>query len=440
MGSIQNNVKKILPRSLFGRSLMIIVTPLVLLQIVAGTIFYESHWDKVSLSLARGVAGDIAAVISLMRQFPAPENNEWIFGVAAGNMGLSVRIRHDEILPNEPPHGDSQMEQMLIGALQERVGKPFQIDTITLEKYVVVRVQLSEGVLEIITPRKRLFSSTVYVFVLWMVGTSLILFGVATIFMRNQVKPIRRLAIAADNLGKGREVSRFKPEGAKEVRQAASAFLAMRERILRQIGQRTEMLAGVSHDLRTPLTRMRLQLEMAGDGDGIEEMKTDVAEMEHMLESYLAFARGEGTEPPALTNLNSLLDEIAAKARRKGGAVDLHCEEDFDMPLRPNAIKRAITNLVDNALHYASHVAIQVGRRKDIIEIIIDDDGHGIPEDKREDVFKPFFRLESSRNPVTGGTGLGLAIARDVVRGHGGDIELDDAPGGGLRVRVRLPL
>ncbi|MCG8400295.1 MAG: HAMP domain-containing protein, partial [Firmicutes bacterium] len=370
MGGIQNGIKKILPRSLFGRSLMIIVTPLVLLQIVSGTIFYESHWDKVSLSLARGVAGDVTAIISLMRQFPGEENTEWIFGIAAGNMGLSARLKRDEILPNEPSHGEGQMEQMLIRALRERVGKPFHIDTATLEKYVVVKVQLTDGILEVITPRKRLFSSTVYVFVLWMVGTSLILFGVATIFMRNQVKPIRRLAIAADNLGKGREVARFKPEGAKEVRQAASAFLAMRERILRQIGQRTEMLAGVSHDLRTPLTRMRLQLEMAGTGDGIEEMKTDVAEMEHMLESYLAFARGEGTEPPIPTNLSDLLDEIAAKARRKGGAVDLHCEGDYELPLRPAAMKRALTNLIDNALHYASHVAIRAGRRKEMTEIL----------------------------------------------------------------------
>lgn len=440
MGPIRNSVKKILPRSLFGRSLMIIVTPLVLLQIVSATIFYETHWDKVSLSLARGVAGDIAAVISLMRQFPGPENTESIFGVTAGSMQLSAHLKEGEILPNEPPHGEGQMERMLITALRDRVGKPFHVDARTLEKYVIVRVQLTDGVLEIITPRKRLFSSTVYVFVLWMVGTSLILFGVATIFMRNQVKPIRRLAIAADNLGKGREVASFKPEGAKEVRQAASAFLAMRERILRQIGQRTEMLAGVSHDLRTPLTRMRLQLEMASTGDGIEEMKTDLAEMEHMLESYLAFARGEGTEPPVPTNLSKILKEISAQARRKGSAIDLHCEEDFELPLRPNAIKRAITNLVENALHYAYHVAIRAGRRKDAIEIIIDDDGHGIPEDKREDVFKPFFRLEGSRNPGTGGTGLGLSIARDVVRGHGGDVELEDAPGGGLRVRVRLPL
>ena len=375
-----------------------------------------------------------------MRLFPDAENRDWIFGVAAGRMQLTTRVHPDEILPNEPPQAQDLMEEMLINALRERVQKPFQTDTTSLDRYVIIKVQLSSGVAEFIVSRKRLFSSTTYVFVLWMIGTSLILFGVATIFMRNQVKPIRRLAIAADNFGKGREVARFKPEGAKEVRQAASAFLAMRERIQRQISQRTEMLAGVSHDLRTPLTRMRLQLEMAGKIDGVDDMKTDLSEMEHMLEGYLAFARGEGGEQPVPTNLSDLLGDIAAQTRRQGGAIDLHCEGEIALPLRPNAMRRAVTNLVENALQYAKHVAVRAGKRGEVVEITVDDDGPGIPENRREDVFKPFFRLESSRNPGTGGSGLGLAIARDVVRSHGGDIELSEAPGGGLRVRVRLPV
>ncbi|MBC8158925.1 MAG: two-component sensor histidine kinase [Rhodospirillales bacterium] len=440
MGRLQNTVKNILPRSLLGRSIMIIVTPLVILQVVSGFIFYESHWDKVTLRLARGVAGDVASVITMMRQFPGDENKDRIVGIAAANLGLSIRMAPGEILPNEAPQGADLMERMLIRSLSEQVNRPFQIDARSLEKYVVIRVQLPDGIVEFITSRKRLFSSTVYVFVLWMVGTSLILFGVATIFMRNQVKPIRRLAIAADNFGKGREVTGFKPEGAMEVRQAASAFLAMRERILRQIGQRTDMLAGVSHDLRTPLTRMKLQLEMARGLDGVDDMKADVDEMEHMLESYLAFARGEGAEPPRPTNLTDLLNEVAAQARRGGGAVDLHTEGEIALPLRPNTFKRALTNLIENAQHYADHVSVNAGRRGDVIEVVIDDDGPGIPEDKRDDVFKPFYRLDAARKPGTGGTGLGLAIARDVVRGHGGDIELDDAPGGGLRARIRLPL
>ncbi|NQV46211.1 MAG: HAMP domain-containing protein, partial [Rhodospirillaceae bacterium] len=279
-----------------------------------------------------------------------------------------------------------------------------------------------------------------YVFGLGMIGTSLILFAVATIFMRNQVKPIRRLAEAADDFGKGRDVHSFKLEGASEVRQAASAFVAMRDRIQRQISQRTDMLAGVSHDLRTPLTRMKLQLEMAGGGDGLDDLKGDIAEMEHMLEGYLAFARGEGDEEPRPMDLGALMGGIVQQARRKGSVIDLHVESDIMVPLRPNAFKRALTNLIENAARYGEHVSVRAGCREDAIEIIVDDDGPGINAEFRDDVFKPFFRVEGSRNTGTGGVGLGLTIARDVVRGHGGDIELQDSPGGGLRVRIRLPV
>lgn len=435
-------IKRFLPRSLLGRALLIIVTPLVLLLAVSATLFYESHWDKVSLRLARGLAGDIASVISLMRKHPGKDNRIWIFSIAGEHMEIEASLKPGAILPNEPPVGTDIMERMLIRAMQEYVSKPFQIDTRTLDRHVIIDVQLPDGVLEVITPRKRLFSSTTYVFVIWMVGVSLVLFSVATIFMRNQVKPIRRLAQAADAFGKGRDATKFKPEGALEVRQAATAFLAMRERIQRQISQRTDMLSGVSHDLRTPLTRMKLELAMLKDTDpeAVAELEKDVADMEHMLEAYLAFARGEGREKPAPTNLSGLLSEVVDKARRKGGAIDLHTEGEITVALRPNAFKRCATNILDNAIRYADHISVRAGQRGDAIEVMVDDDGPGIPEDKRDDVFKPFFRLEASRNPGTGGTGLGLAIARDVMRVHGGDIELLDSPGGGLRVKLRLPI
>ena len=433
-------IKRLLPRSLLGRSLLIIVTPLVVLQVVSGFIFFESHWDKVTLRLARGLAGDIATVIDFMREYPDRQHRDWIFMMAADHLEMVAILKEGEILPNTAPSAESLMERMLIRALTEYVGKPFQIDAHSLERHVIVEVQLPDGILQIVTTRKRLFSSTTYIFVLWMVGTSLILFGVATIFMRYQVKPVRRLAVAADRFGKGRDVPNFKPEGAREVRQAASAFMAMRERIQRQISQRTEMLAGVSHDLRTPLTRMKLQLALLGEGDGVDELKDDIDEMEHMLQAYLAFARGEGAESPVPVNLSGLLAEVVAQARRKGGGIDLHTEGEISVPLRPAAVKRCLTNLVDNAIRYADHVSVRAGRRGDGIDVTIDDDGPGIPEDMREEAFKPFFRLESSRNPGTGGVGLGLTIARDVVRSHGGDIELSDSPQGGLRARVRLPL
>ena len=433
------SIKTYLPKSLLGRSLLIIVVPLILLQLVSGIIFFETHWDKVSLRLARSVAGDVAAVIDLLRLNPAPEQRAAVLEIARERMQLTVTVREKSILKDANPVADSLMDRMLIRALREYTSKPFQIDTKSLDRHVAVDIQLPDAVLHVVTSRKRLFSSTAYVFVAWMVGTSLILFGVATIFMRNQVKPIRRLARAADDFGKGREVGNFKPEGATEVRQAASAFMAMQERIVRQIRQRTDMLAGVSHDLRTPLTRMRLQLEMLGSEAG-DDLKDDVAEMEHMLDGYLAFARGEGGEDPTATDLSALLADVAKQAGRKGGKIDLHTEGQLLVPLRPMAFKRCMTNIVENAMRYGEHIALRAGIRGNGVEIVVDDDGPGIPEDLREEVFKPFFRIDSSRNPGTGGVGLGLSIARDVARGLGGEIQLEESALGGLRARIRLPL
>ena len=439
-GRISYIVKRCLPKSLLGRSLLIIVMPLVLLQLVSGIIFFESHWDKVTLRLARSVAGDIAAIISLIRESPDSADHVRAFELAAAHMNMTATLEAAAVLPKEPPVGRNLMERMLIRALRDHVRKPFQIDTNSRPRHVVIDVQLTDNVLRIVTSRKRLFSTTAYVFVIWMIGTSLILFAVATIFMRNQVKPVSRLAVAADNLGKGREALAFKPEGATEVRQAAAAFLVMQERISRQIAQRTDMLAGVSHDLRTPLTRMKLQLEMLSDEGAVLDLKNDVTEMEHMLDGYLAFARGEGAEQQQPTNLSALLEETAAQARRKGGIIDLHIESDIVVSLRPAAFKRCVTNLVDNATRYAEHVSVRAGKRGDSVEITVDDDGPGITETERVNVFRPFYRVEGSRNPGTGGVGLGLTIARDVIRGHGGDIGLSDSPNGGLRASVRIPL
>jgi len=434
-------IKKILPKSLLGRTLLIIVTPLVLLQLVSATVFYESHWTKVSRSMARSLAGDISALIELLHQDHSPQGITAIRELAANNMGLVVTLEKNKILANVPEKKSvSIVDKMFVRSLKNSVQRPFKIDNKSLDNHLIVSIQLQEGVFEVILNRKRLFSSTTYIFVLWMVGTSMILFGVATIFMRNQVKPIRRLAAAADELGKGRDAPKLKPEGAREIRQAAAAFIAMRDRIQRQITQRTDMLAGVSHDLRTPLTRMKLQLEMVKDSSDTAALKDDVAEMEHMVEGYLAFARGEGFETPKPTNIAHILGDVVVLAKRRGAEVDLHTEGQFVVRVRQNAFKRCINNLLDNADRHATHVSIRTGKRGDAIEITVDDDGPGIPEHLRDEAFKPFFRLDESRNPETGGVGLGLTIARDIIRGNGGDIILSDSPSGGLRARLTLPI
>ena len=433
--------KRLLPQGLLGRSLLIIVTPLIVVQLVSIYVFYASHWDTVARRLANGLAGDIGTVIESLRAFPAADNRQRILGIAANKMDLDMRFQSGGILANAAqPVASGIMERALKDALTDRVQRPFLIDAQSLEREVAVRVQLSDGLLEVYVPRKRLFSSTTYIFLLWMTGTSLLLLGIATVFMRNQVRSVRKLAAAADNFGKGREVPDFKPEGAVEVRQAAQAFNLMRERLKRQIQQRTEMLAGVSHDLRTPLTRMKLQLAMLGETEGRSELEEDVAEMETMVEGYLAFARGEGGEASQPVDLATLVEEVVARHRRQGRAVDLHVEDRLVMPLKALALSRALSNLIGNALRYGGHVWIRVGRKPDGAEVIIDDDGPGIAADQREQVFRPFFRLEASRNLATGGVGLGLTIARDIVRGHGGDVMLEDSPLGGLRARIRLPL
>jgi two-component system osmolarity sensor histidine kinase EnvZ len=438
---LRSQINRLLPRSLFGRSLMIIVTPLILLQVVSTWVFYDSHWDTVTRRLAQSVAGDIAAVIEMMGENPTPAHYARVFEIAQRKLQLDIVFKPDFTLPSSPILiRQNLVDEKLSAALAEFVGKPFLIDTRSLEKEVEVQVQLPDGILHVELPRRRLFSSTTYVFILWMVGTSLILFAVATVFMRKQVRPIGRLADAAEAFGKGRDVPDFRPEGASEVKQAAGAFLVMRDRIKRQITQRTEMLAGVSHDLRTPLTRMKLQLALLGDGPDSDELNSDIAEMERMLNGYLAFARGEGAELPVETDLAGLLEDVVGNARREGAVVDLDAESDMLVPLRPDAFRRCLANLIANAQRYAHRVAIAATRRGGAIEITVDDDGPGIPSDKREDVFRPFFRLDPSRNPETGGIGLGLTIARDVARGHGGDLTLDDSPLGGLRARLRLPV
>jgi len=275
---------------------------------------------------------------------------------------------------------------------------------------------------------------------MWSIGSAAVLLLIAGIFMRNQVRPIRRLAYAADMFGKGRDVPAFKPSGAREVRQASTAFIIMRDRLKRQMQQRTEMLAGVSHDLRTPLTRIKLQLAMLGDSEEVEALKKDLAEMEIMVEEYLAFARGEGAERAVETDLPALLGDAVAAAQRNGHDVALKTRGTLRAIVRPNALKRCIANLINNAARYAKRIQLQAARKSGFIEITVDDDGPGVPEDKRGDVFRAFYRIDDSRSPETGGAGLGLTIARDIVRGHGGEIVLTDSPLGGLRAVIRLPV
>ena len=437
-----NGLKRFLPRTLFGRWLLLLVTPMVVLQIVVAVVFYQRHWDTVTRRLALGVAGEIALIIDSRSYFPGQEEQQLLQRLIGRNVGLNVEFEPGATLPGDrpPPRFYSILDNMLTQALSERLDLPFQIDTRRGDERIEIAIELDDGLLRILALEKRLFSTTTYIFLMWMVGAAGLLLAVAVLFLRNQIRPILRLAQAADAFGKGREVDDFRPAGATEVRQAAAAFLAMRERILRQIGQRTEMLAWVSHDLRTPLTRMKLQLAMLGARPEVADLKRDVSEMEKMIDGYLAFARGLEGEATVATDLPELLADVVATMRRHGGDIRLQSASDITVPIRPNAFRRCLVNLIENALRHGRRVEVSAVRRGTMVEVTIDDNGPGIPADRREDVFRPFFRLDESRNPATGGVGLGLTIARDVIRGHGGEIELGAAPIGGLRALLRLPI
>ena len=431
------------PDTLMGRSALIIVIPLILFQVISTFIFYDNHWDTLSRRLAVTLAGDINTIRAYRKDHPGPDGFRWIQETAWQSMQLKIDFRDGAVL-NARDVIDEQTEtdNAITFALQQYLMRPFVIDDRSLKQEVIVRVQLSDGVLDVIANRKRLFSTTTIVFVLWMVGSSLLLFGVAALFLSRQVRSVRRLARAADAFGKGRDVPDFKPEGASEVRQAADAFVTMRNRIARQIQQRTDMLAGVSHDLRTPLTRMKLELAMLKgcSEDDVKDLQEDVAEMERMLDAYLEFARGQGGEELRDTDLYTLISDVVRRQNRLTGNISSDLDtEGLRIPLRPQAFERCLTNLVSNAARFGKEVILSVEQQDKYVLIIVEDDGPGIPSEKREDVFRAFYRVEASRNPETGGVGLGMTIARDVARGHGGDIELGDSAIGGLKATVRLP-
>jgi two-component system, OmpR family, osmolarity sensor histidine kinase EnvZ len=438
---VPRQIKRWLPTSLFGRSLLIIVLPIALMQLVVTWIFFDAHWQTVTSRLSDGLAGDIAWAVESYHDDPRPEVLAKIAERAETSMSLSIVLLEDSKLPPRQPSSlFAALDRALDKALSEKLDVPYWYDTIRFPAYVDIRVEAPGGVLRIIAPRDRAYATQGHIFIFWMALATLLLTAIAILFIRNQVRAIERLADAAETFGKGGDVDDFKPYGAKEVRQAAQAFIAMKNRIQRHIDQRTAMLASVSHDLRTPLTRLKLELALAEPGKRIEAMKSDLSEMEHMIDEYLAFARGEGGEAVEPVILWKLVQAVGADAARAGATVEIDADPHIQLSLRPNAMRRALSNLVLNAAAHADRIAIAVkATPAGGVEIIIDDDGPGIPPEQFEEAFKPFNRLDESRNQNEKGVGLGLAIARDVARGHGGDLTLDRAPIGGLRAVLRLP-
>jgi len=436
-------IKGFLPRGLFWRSLLIIVTPMILLLGIASYVFFERHFDTTTRRMARDVAADIAFMINV--EDSQPDKERTALRERERRM-LQYDISFEPgatIPPRRPNHRLTSLDRALLEVMTETIGEHRPFATVHVGTSVELRVQVHDGVLQVVVPHERLTTSSADIFILWMVGSAFFLVAVAVLFLRNQVRPIEALAFAAENFGKGRSVSDYKPYGAAEVRRAAQAFITMRGRIERHVQQRTEMLAGVSHDLKTPLSRMKLQLAMMGETPDVKAMRTDIIEMEHMLDAYLEFSRGEGGEQALTTDLGELVRDAvaaAANARHAGGArVAIVIPKPVELSVKRQALRRCATNLIDNALKYGAQVTVTVMRDERFVRIVVDDDGPGITAERREEAFRPFHRLDEGRNLQAGGVGLGLAIARDLARGHGGDILLDTSPKGGLRATIRLP-
>jgi two-component system osmolarity sensor histidine kinase EnvZ len=429
-----------LPKGLYARALIIIIAPVILLQSVVAYVFMERHYQLVTRRLSSAVTADIAALMDIYESYPQDRNERTLSRIASERLQLDVDILQDTDLPAPGPKPFfSILDETLSDELRRQIDRPYWLDTVGRSNFVEVRVKLDDNkVMRVLARRNQAYASNSHIFLVWMGGSSFVLLGIAILFLRNQIRPILRLSEAAEALGKGREIE-FRPRGAREVRQAGHAFLEMRRRIERNMEQRTTMLNGVSHDLRTILTRFKLSLALVEQTPEVEDLKRDVDEMSRMLEGYLAFARGDAGEQAVETDLRQLLEEVQTDAERQGHVTELDIVGDPIIIVRPDAFRRLLFNLVANAARHGETIEISANHETRWLVLHVDDDGPGIPAEMREEVFKPFVRLDEARNQDEGGSGLGLAIARDVARSHGGDIVLGDSPLGGLRATVRLP-
>ncbi len=435
-------LKRWAPTSLLARALLIIILPIAVMPVAVTWIFFEAYWQTMTTQLSEALASDVAWDVAAYQTDPTPKSFALLANRAERAQSLKLAYQPGRALPTNRPRGRvlPAMDSALRDALDDRMTEDFWLDTTRYPSFVEIRVKVKGGVLRIYAPRDRAFAARGHVFIMWLAGATFLLTAVAIAFIRNQVRAIERLAQAAEAFGRGQDTPGFKPHGAREVRQAAAAFIDMKTRIQRYIEQRTTLLASVSHDLRTPLTRLKLEAELAPPSPRIEAIKGDLAEMEHMIDEFLAFARGEGGEPVEQVDIADLVQAVADDARRAGASLDVEAPQALTTQLRPNAVKRSLSNLVLNAAAHAKSVrltaqALPTGG----VEIMVDDDGPGIPEDSYEEAFKPFSRLDEARNQNVKGVGLGLAIARDVARSHGGDVSLSRSPMGGLRATMRLP-
>jgi two-component system, OmpR family, osmolarity sensor histidine kinase EnvZ len=430
----------LLPKGLYARALLIVIVPMVILQCVLTYVFMERHWQRITMRLSTALTHEIAAIADLHHFYPGAKSDDLLTRIAQQRLNIDIEFLPKGPLPPALPRPFfSIIDAALSNEIKRQIGKPFWLDTVGRSNFIEIRIELDDAILRVVAQRSAAYASNSYIFILWMIGTSFVLIMVSIAFLGNQIKPILLLAGAAEAFGKGRDLD-FSPRGAREVRQAGYAFIEMKRRIERAFEQRTTMLNGVSHDLRTILMRFKLSLALMRQTDETRDLQKDVEEMQRMLEAYLAFARGDAGESAAEIDIEDFLEDLRLDAERAGFDAKIAFSGNPVVTLRPNAFKRCLANLINNAQSHAKHISIEAARDQRFLTVHVDDDGPGIPPGQREEVFRPFFRLDRARNQDQSGTGLGLAIARDIARSHGGDISLGDSPAGGLRASVRVPV
>ncbi len=436
---LNNFFKTILPKRLFYRSLIIVATPMILLQIIITVVFFDSLWIKANKGMTRSLVGEVETLYDVYRTQNDKGQRESLIAIYNKNFDLTVSLKENEILPErKTERWYSPIDRSLRRELKAVFGTSYWFDTTTFKEKVDLKIKYKSGVLQIFFPKEKIAPSSARIFALWITLPGLLLITIAIVFLKNQTRPIVNLAKAAEKFGKGEFIKEFRPSGAREIRQAAYEFDKMRKRITIQLNQRSEMLSGISHDLRTPLTRLKLQLALLKQQDLAKKMGDDIEEMERMLNEYLEFAKYQKNEETETINLNNIIKDIAKKYENK--KINFSIEENLEIKVRPNSIKRCLVNLTDNGLAYGKKVEVFAKKTANNVIIFVDDDGPGIPEKEYQNVIKPFYRIDKSRGQNKSGVGLGLSIANDIIRSHGGNISLNKSPLQGLRVKISLPL
>ncbi len=429
-------IRKIIPSTLIGRSIIIIFVPIIIIVLLTSFVFYQTSWSIISKRLTESVAADINVLVKLINN----DLTDNAVNIANQDFKMEIKIIEDKQLLASKFSLNSGILSKRLNQSLSNLKKKFDYDLSNLEKGVLIYIQIDEDILEINVNKDRLYSESAFVFLLWMIFASIILFFMSYFLMSRQLRPLKRLAIIAETFGRGLDAPNIKTAGAYEIRQTANAFNQMRTRIKRFLKQRTEMLAGVSHDLRTPLTRMKLQISLLKDEKAKSELEVDVNEMTSMLDSYVSFVKTESPEPIETIIINELIGDIVKTVEKNGAELTIKEKNTIQTSGRQIQLKRAFNNIIDNSKRYAKQIEIILYTNEKDCVIEFNDDGEGIPKNKHEDVFKPFFTLDPSRNKLKGESGLGLTITRDIIRSHGGDVKLSESNLGGLQLKVLLPL